>query len=71
MLQQYKITPYAIIVALAAVLIIPMKGNAQTKYNKFTSKGKNINNPASKQKQLKNHRASCRIQQNFLLRFRH
>jgi len=53
MLQQYKITPYAIIVALAAVLIIPMKGNAQTKYNKFTSKGKNINNPASKQKQIK------------------
>ena len=53
MLQQYKITPYAIIVALAAVLIIPMKGNAQTKYNKFTSKGKNIKNPASKQKQIK------------------
>ena len=53
MLQQYKITPYAIIVALAAVLIIPMKGNAQTKYNKFTSKGKNIKNPAPKQKQIK------------------
>ena len=53
MLQQYKITPYAIIVALAAVLIIPMKGNAQTKNNKFTSKGKNTKNPASKQKQIK------------------
>ena len=53
MLQQYKITRYAIIVALAAVLIIPMKGNAQTKYNKFTSKGENIKNPASKQKQIK------------------
>ena len=53
MLQQYKITPYAIIVALASVLIIPMKGNAQTKYNKFTSKGENIKNPASKQKQIK------------------
>ena len=54
MLQNKRITSYAIIILLAVVLILSVNAIAQTKVNKFTNKNQVEKKPVPQKKQLKN-----------------
>ena len=51
MFKRYDTKSCEIIIILIAVLILPVKGNAQTKNNKIPSNTQNIKSPTLKQKQ--------------------
>ena len=51
MFRKYDTKSCEIIILLIAVLILPVKGNAQTKNNKIPSNTQNIKSPTLKQKQ--------------------
>ena len=52
MFKRYDTKSCEIIIILIAVLILPVKGNAQTKNNKIFSNTQNIKSPTLKQKQI-------------------
>ena len=52
MFKRYDTKSCEIIIILIAVLILPVKGNAQTKNNKIPSNTQNIKSPTLQQKQI-------------------